>query len=136
MRGTLKKHGTLLARILIGGFFLLSGIQAALGGAAFMASFISEMGIPFATILAWLIVLVKIGGGAGILLGWHFDCALILVAGFTLLTVVFVHNSFDDVGLFKNLGLIGGMLYMLAYGPGDGWRLGKKSAAPMPADAV
>ena len=128
MRTNLRKHGTLLARILVGGFFFISGVQMAMSGAGYVESFIGgELGIPFAAGLAWLIVFVKIVGGAGILLGWNFDLSVLAIGTFVLLTVIFVHASFDDINLFKNLSIIGALLYMLAYGPGDGWRLGKKS---------
>ena len=29
-----------------------------------------------------------------------------------------------QMDLFKNLAIMGGLLYAMAYGPGDGWKLG------------
>lgn len=48
----------------------------------------------------------RVGASAG---------ALIL---FTLGTIVIAHADVNDVNLFKNLAIVGGLLYVLAYGKG------------------
>lgn len=123
-RRTFRSQGTLLARLFVGGLFFVSGVMTlASGGVDGMAGAIEHLGVPFAVAFAWLFVFVKVTGGAGIILGWQFDLSALALIAFTALTVIFVHNSLEDPSMFKNLAVIGALIYMIAYGPGDGWSL-------------
>jgi putative oxidoreductase len=110
----------------LGLLFVFSGIGMLLGGVDSVAGIIASKGIPLASVIAWLVVAIKVLGGAALILGYRVGCAAAFLAGFTLLTVVFFHMNFrEDINFFKNLSILGGLLYVMAYGAGEGWKLGK-----------
>ncbi len=127
-RTMLRTHGTLIGRTLLGLLFLVSGLQMLTGatGVAGVASMIAGIGIPLAALVAWVVVLVKIIGGTALILGYRVGCAAAALFIFTLLTIVFVHNTADQMtAALKNLSIMGGLLYVMAFGPGEGWKLSK-----------
>ena len=125
----LRTHGTLLGRSLIGLLFLLTGVGMLTNpnyGIDGVAGMIEMKGLPLAMLLAWVVVVVKILGGAALILGYRVGCAASALIVFTALTIVFFHlGEGESTNMLKNLALIGGLLYVLAYGPGGGWRLNK-----------
>jgi len=133
-RMMLRSHGLLLARVAMGGFFFLSGLQILLGGMAGIngvAGMIGTTGLPLAMLLAIIVVVIKIGGGGALMLGYHTGWAAGSLLLFTAAATLAFHmgpsemNIFGwDMGLFKNLAIMGGLLYAMAYGPGEGWKLG------------
>jgi putative oxidoreductase len=129
-----RRHGIVLARIFLGALFFLSGLQIILGGAAGLAgttSLIEKTDLPLASLLAIIVVLIKVGGGAALILGIktrEAAAALFLFTGaaslaFHMAPVEQMGLFGYDMGLFKNLAIMGGLLYAIAYGPGDGWKL-------------
>ena len=126
-RQMMRTHGTLVGRILLGLLFFVSGVQMLMGGVkgGFVEEFLANGGWPVAVLIAWVIVLVKVLAGAGLILGYRAGLSAGALFVFTLLTVIFVHGSMEDPMLFKNLSIRGGLLYVMAYGPGQGWRLVK-----------
>ena len=135
-RAHLRTTGTLIGRILMGLLFLVSGLMILTGesGIVGFGGMIEQLGLPLAGLLAWIVVLVKILGGAGLILGYKVGkCAFALFV-FVLLTIVFAHNFFvepEQLGMaLKNLAIMGGLLYVMAYGAGEGWKLEQKSGTP------
>ncbi|GEM_PF-1427325 len=132
----LRIYGTLIARILMGGFFLLAGVGKIMGGVDGTAKAIMEAGLPVATLLAWIVVVIEIVCGAAIIVGKKASKAALVLVIFVILANVLIHNiSLSDGMFMKNLGLIAGLLYIAAYGPGDGWSLAKPSSSSMPSDS-
>jgi putative oxidoreductase len=133
-RMMLRSHGLLLARIAMGGFFFLSGVQILMGGMAGItgvAGMIASTGLPLAMVLAFIVIAIKVLGGAGLMLGYRTGLAAFALFLFTAAATLAFHMGpaemgiFGwDMGLFKNLAIMGGLLYAMAYGPGDGWKLG------------
>ena len=123
----LRTNGALLGRTFIGLLFLVSGIGMFQSmGIAGVSGMIDGMGIPLAGPLAVLVLLVKILGGTGLILGYRIDESALALFIFTFLTIVLVHNNSAELtSALKNLAIMGGLLYVLAYGPGDGWRMAK-----------
>lgn len=128
-RTFLRTKGTLLGRSLIGLLFLVSGVSMLLSmGVSGLSGVLSGMGIPLSGLAAVLVLATKILGGASLILGYKVDCAAQALFIFTLLTVVFVHNNMEELtAALKNLSIMGGLLYILAYGPGDGWRIARSA---------
>lgn len=135
-KSMLQSNGTLVARILVGALFLMAGINKLMGGVGGpdgFESMIANIGLPFPLVVAWIVVLIEIVGGALLIVGYCFHRAVFLLAVFIVLTLIFVHNSFEDPSMMKNAAILGGLLYMLAYGPGNGWSMDKRNVEPRPS---
>lgn len=118
-RDLVRDKGTMLGRILIGFLFFSSGLGMLLvQGPEGVAGYFSSMGLPMAGLLVWLVIIVKVTAGGAIMLGKRVGLASAVLILFTLLTIVIAHRSFDDINMFKNLAIVGGLLYLMAYGPG------------------
>ncbi len=126
-RALLRTHGVLLGRILLGLLFFVSGINMfRTMGISGVSGMLDGMGIPAAGLVAVIILLIKVVGGAGLILGWRVDESALALFVFTAFTVILVHNNVAELGnALKNLAIMGGLLYVLAYGAGDGWRICK-----------
>ncbi len=128
-RAIVLKHGTLVGRILLGALFLITGLSIVFGqyGVTGFAGSIDKIGLPLAGLIAWVIVIVKIAAGTGLILGYRIGCSAGALIIFTALTIVFVHNNFAQLTMaLKNLAIIGGLLYVMAYGTGNSWCVCKK----------
>ncbi len=115
----IASHGAPLGRILLALVFVLSGYEKIVGyegSVAFMAKF----GVP--GILLPLVILTEFGGGLALIAGWQTRIAAFLLAGFTLLTAIIFHTDFANqvqyLFFMKNLAIAGGLLALVAHGPG------------------
>jgi putative oxidoreductase len=106
-------------RVLLAVLFLLAGIGK-LGAYAATGAYMSAFGVPSA--LLPVVIATEVLGALAILLGWKARVAGFLLAGFCLLTAsIFHHNLADQAQLvhfFKDLGLAGGLLLLVANGAG------------------
>ncbi len=134
-RAMVRSYGTLAARILMGALFVLAGLGKTGAQFAGTVGYIAGAGLPMPELLAILTIIVEIGGGLMIILGYRIGTAAIALIGFTLLASWFFHNPktwegnvSQQIMFMKNLAICGGLLYMLAYGPGTGPSLQKKCA--------
>ncbi len=116
----LDTYAMLIGRVLIGLLFLVTGIQVVMGFSGF-TGMLSSMGLPMASLLAIAVVVVKVGGGAALIIGWNVRYASIALMIFTIFTILLVHNNFGDqlVMMLKNLAIIGGLLYVYKCGAGS-----------------
>ena len=128
-RAMMRTHGVLVGRILLGLLFLVAGVNKFIGGVGNFAGGLEGMGLPLPILVAWAVVLIEIIGGAFLILGYRVGQAAAILAVFLLLTVFLVHNPLRDISeltnALKNLSIMGGMLYVIAYGAGDGWKMCK-----------
>ncbi len=113
----------MVGRMLIGLLFVFSGVGMVLNGVDGVASMIESRGLPMASLLAWVVIVVKVGAGAALMLGYRTRDAAIALLIFTGLVTLLYHLDLEDINLFKNLAIVGGLLYVYVYGPGDGWKL-------------
>ena len=120
---TLRTHGAMVGRMLIGLLFLFSGVGVVMGGVDVLVGMIDSRGLPMASLLAWVVVLIKIAAGGALILGYKTKEAALALLVFTLLATIFYHMNLEDVNLFKNLAIVGGLMYVYIYGPGPGWKL-------------
>lgn len=121
----LKTHGAMVGRMLIGLLFLFSGADILLsGGTTGLASTIAGVGFPASMLLAWIVVAVKIIGGGALMAGYETEKASLALMGFLVVTILFFHLDINDIQLFKELAIMGGLMYVYVYGPGNGWKIG------------
>ena len=111
----------LLGRILIGGMFLLAGLNKLTGDMAGTAGYMQSAGVP--TELLWPVIVLELGAGLALILGWKTRLAALALAVFTVLAAVLFHNNFGDqtqmILFMKNLAIVGGLLYIYANGAGS-----------------
>jgi putative oxidoreductase len=139
----IKQYGPLAARILLAQLFIISGVGkiAAFGG---IAAYMAGIGMPMAKVLLVLTIALELGGGILLVLGWQARWIAAAFFGFTFLTAVIFHpfwsadpaNFTNQLNNFmKNISIMGGMLYVMAYGAGpfslgaDGCATGAGSGA-------
>jgi putative oxidoreductase len=121
-RDLVRDKGTKLGRILIGFLFFMSGVGIVMGGPANTAAWFASLGIPAASLMVWLVIVLKLGAGSAIMFGQRVGLASALLIGFTIIATLLAHMDFSDpmqlTQALKNLAIIGGLLYLMAYGSG------------------
>lgn len=111
-------YAPLIGRIFVGGFFLWNGIQTALNLPAAAMLFASH-GLPAAALLAAAAVAIEALLGIAIIVGfWTRTAALVLALYLIVRSALLTDFTSDpDLTLFVlNLGLVGGLLYISAFG--------------------
>lgn len=108
-------------RILIGGMFLLAGLNKITGDMAATGGYMESAGVP--AILLWPVIILEIGAGLALILGWKTRLAALALAIFTVIAAILFHNNFGDrmqmILFMKNLAIVGGLLYVYAAGAGS-----------------
>jgi putative oxidoreductase len=122
-RDLMRTKGTMLGRILIGLLFFFSGLGIVIDGPMNTAMYFANLGIPLATLAVWPVIIIKLGAGGALIAGYRVGVAAGLLILFTLLATLIAHMDINDVNLFKNLAIVGGLMYVMAYGAGDGWKI-------------
>jgi len=114
-------YAPVVGRIFLGGFFLWNGIQAALNLPA-AAQIFANHGLSGSLYWALAAIIIEVLGGIGIVAGIWIRSSSLLLAFYLLIQSAFVTNfgSDPELNLFViNLGLIGGLLYVAAFGVGQ-----------------
>ncbi len=116
----------LLGRVLLGLIFVISGVEK-IAGFAGTAGYIASKGLPAAEMLTALTIAVELGGGLLLLLGLKARWVALALAIFTVVAAILFHNFWTMTGpeamdnrihFMKNLSIVGGMLMVMAFGPG------------------
>jgi putative oxidoreductase len=131
-----------LGRILISAVFIVFGYLqfTHIGNYAANAAIIKFSGqiggVLSPTVIAYLIATVDLLGGILILIGYQTRLASIVLIVFVILTIVYVHHFWTMTGaaraanqanFYKNLAIIGGLLFLINAGPGRCALGGRKS---------
>jgi putative oxidoreductase len=115
----MEKLSQLVARIFLGHIFLIAGISK-IGAYAGTQGYMEAMGVPGA--LLPLVILLEIGGGLAIIVGWKARWAAIALAGFSVVAAAIFHNNFSDqiqmIMFMKNFAMAGGFLLLAVHGAG------------------
>ena len=134
MLNSLHNPFTLIGRILIGQMFLLAGITK-IGAFAGTSGYIASKGLPMPDIVAALTIIVEVGAGLALILGWCTKWAALALAIFTLIASFIFHNywTLPEAGqiaqklfFMKNIAIVGGLLTIAAWGAGA-WSVDGKS---------
>ena len=111
----------LLGRLLMSPVFLRSGLLKLMAPAATMGSF-GRLHLPVPGAAYAVALLVEIGAGALVLLGWRARPAALVLGAWCIATALVAHwhprESAQMLQFTKNLCMAGGFLFLWAYGPG------------------
>lgn len=126
MQPILRDPVLLLARLLLTGLFIIFGWDKLLGFAGTI-TYMQHLGLPLPTIGAAIAVIMELGVGVMILAGLFTRPLALLLAAYTLATAFIGHpfwalengaRTAAQIGFFKNLSIIGGLLLLYIQGPG------------------
>lgn len=116
----------LAGRVLLGLIFVIAGFGK-LSDPASTVGYMTAYGMPYAVILVWPAGLLELGGGMLLMVGWCARWAATALVLFTLAVTFIFHASWNvdaaqmqmqQIHFLKNLAIIGGLLYVVAYGGG------------------
>jgi len=123
---SVKQYAPLIGRILIAQIFILAGISK-IGGFAGTAGWMASKGLPMVNVLLVLTIIIEVGGGLMILLGWRARIAA-AVLFLWMIPVTFIFHNFwaapeaqkltQMIMFQKNLALMGTMCLLYAFGSG------------------
>jgi len=116
----------LIARILLALMFLLAGFEklSAPGGTA---GWIAGAGLPMPMVLTIASGLLEVVAGTLLVIGWQARWAALALAVFTVAANLLFHNYWSMTGeprminqlmFLKNTAVVGGLLFVFAFGPG------------------
>lgn len=92
------------------------------------AAYMDAHGLPTATLLCVLAVVVETLGGISLMLGFHSRLGAAVLAGFVAAATLIFHAAPEQrIHLLKNLAIIGGLLQVTAFGPGKMSLEGRRS---------
>lgn len=119
---------SLIGRALIALVFIPAGYSK-IGGFAGTAGYIASKGLPLPEVAAALAIAVELGLGLMLLVGLKARWAALGIAIFVAVITPIFHNFWaspaaqqmmQQQAFFKNLAIVGGLLLVVAFGPG-GW---------------
>jgi len=109
-------------RVLIAVLFLLSGLGK-IAAPAMAQGYIASAGLP-APLLGYLIaIIVEVGGGLLLVIGYQTRIVALVLAAFALAAGLAFHRDFADqnqmIHFLKNIAIAGGLLQVAAFGAGS-----------------
>jgi putative oxidoreductase len=123
---TLANTAALVGRVLLAVLFIKAG-WGKIGGFEGTAGYMASKGLPMPQVLLVLTILIELGGGILLAVGWKARWAALAIAAFVVPATLLFHPFWgipaDQVmnqsnHFFKNVSIIGGMLMVFAFGPG------------------
>jgi putative oxidoreductase len=122
-----RDMAALIGRVLLVFMFVYSGFNKISGFEGTEAA-IASKNVPLPAIATTIAIIVECIGGAMIAFGWKARWAALAVAVFTLVATILFHNFWamtdaaaiqtNQLMFIKNIGVIGGLLLIFAFGPG------------------
>jgi putative oxidoreductase len=117
----MNKLASITSRLLMSLIFIISGWGKLTAFGATVSAF-SSLGIPLASLVTPLSILIELGGGLALLGGFKTRSVAGVLAVFTVIAALIAHNNFADqnqaIHFLKNLAIAGGLLLFVKYGGG------------------
>ena len=115
----MSRYSSLIARVLLAHIFIMAGLNKIMGYAG-TQGYMESVGVP--GMLLPLVILVEVGAGLAVLVGWQTRWASYALAGFTVLSAVIFHSNLGDqiqmIMFMKNFAIAGGLLLLAEHGAG------------------
>jgi putative oxidoreductase len=121
-----RDWAALLGRMLLALLFVISGFGKIPGFQGTVGN-IASKGLPMPQVLAALAVLIELGGGIAIALGWKTRWVAAAMILFMIVITPIFHNFWaapldqvinQQTNFMKNVSILGGFLILFAFGPG------------------
>ena len=121
-----QRFGPLAGRVLMALIFLNSGVGK-IGGFSATAGFMAGKGMPMAEVLLVGAIVFELAGAIMLILGWRVHWGALLLIAFTVPATLAFHNFWvvdaaqvqNQLNHFmKNVAIVGGLLYVMAFGAG------------------
>ena len=121
-----KDVAALVGRVLLAFMFVQAGYGKIVGFAG-TAGYIASANLPMPAVATVIAIVIELGGGLMVVVGWKARWAGLVLAIFTLIASILFHNFWAMSGadastnllMFqKNISVVGGMLVLYAFGPG------------------
>ena len=122
----LNHYGPLVARLMIAAIFVVSGFGKMTGFDG-TVGFIASKGLPLPQLAAIAAIVVELGGGILLILGWKTRWAAAAMCIFTVVAALIFHNFWvvpaeqaqnQMIHFMKNICMAGGLLYVVVFGSG------------------
>ncbi len=110
------------ARVLMAQIFIIAGWGKLMGFSG-TEGYFSSLGIPMVGIVTPLVILIELGGGLALLLGFRTRWVAAVIAAFSVGAALIAHTNFADQGqminFMKNMAIAGGLLLFVKHGAGE-----------------
>jgi putative oxidoreductase len=116
----------LVGRLLLAAIFITSGFGKITGFEG-TVGYIASKGLPLPQVAAIIAIIVELGGGILLAIGYKARWAALALAVFTLAAGILFHNYWaveaaqkmgQQINFWKNVAMTGGFLMAYAFGPG------------------
>jgi putative oxidoreductase len=116
----------LIGRSLLGLLFLVAGIRQLMFYAGSVGYF-GKLGFPVPEATTWLSIIIHVAGGVLLVLGWKTKWTSWILVAMVVIATAMAHRFWqvdatqytNQLNHFlKNLAIIGGLLYVIAFGAG------------------
>ena len=133
MNATYESFAAFVGRIFLALIFVVSGVGKITGYAG-TAAYMASKGLPLVDILLPLTIVIELGGGLLLALGWKARWAAAALLLFMIPTTLIFHQfwgidpklaQMQKIHFLKNVAIMGGMLMVLAIGAGA-WSVDRK----------
>ncbi len=116
-----SEHAALVGRIFFSSLFVLYGYFK-LTGFAGTSAYMAKQGLPAQSVFAALAVIIELGGGLLLLVGYQTRLVALGLAVYVLVAALIAHTNFADGNqlshFMKNMAIVGGALAFVAFGGG------------------
>jgi putative oxidoreductase len=122
----LNLYGPLAGRILMALIFIFAG-YGKITGFEGTVGYIASKGLPLPQLAAIGAIIVELGGGILLVLGWQTRLVAAALFIFTAITALFFHNFWavppdqaqnQMIHFMKNISMMGGQLFVVIHGAG------------------
>jgi len=126
MNTNITNGAALVGRILLALIFITSGFSK-LTGFEGTVGYIASKGLPLPQVAAIIAIVVELGGGLMLAVGFKARWAALAIAIFSLAAGFLFHDFWNadaaakmgqTINFWKNVSISGGMLMAFAFGPG------------------
>lgn len=110
-----------VGRILLAAIFLIGGFGKLMDPAG-TQGYIASVGLPFPVLGYAAALVIELGGGALLLLGYRVRLVSLGLAAFSIVSALIFHHALGDQNqmfhFLKNFAMAGGLLQVCAFGAG------------------